>query len=103
MVQPAQPVIQQVSFPTSSFQRQILSRVMHNRKGYVLKMITDLISENKFSTRELEDIVVNEKQLCGRTSFFAYLKELKLKGRINYAEIDDRVILVSTDSQQRLQ
>ena len=61
-----------------------------------------LISENKYSTKELEETVVNEKQLCGRTSFYAYIKELKLKGRIGYAEIDERTILVNTDSQQTL-
>jgi chromosome segregation ATPase len=103
-VQPAvQPVIQQVSPTASSFQRHIISRVMPNRKGYVIKFILDLVGENKYSTKEIEEIVVNEKQLCGRTSFYAYLKELKLKGRLSYAEIDDRSILVSTDTQQRLQ
>ncbi|MBW2972736.1 hypothetical protein KY359_06900 [Candidatus Woesearchaeota archaeon] len=107
MPQPVQPpvqqVIQPVSLPPSSFQRHIMSRVLPNRKGYVLKMIMDLVGENKYSTKELEEIVVNEKQLCGRTSFYAYIKELKLKGRLNYAEIDERSILVSTDTQQTLQ
>jgi septal ring factor EnvC (AmiA/AmiB activator) len=104
-----QPIIQQVSVPAiqamtaSSFQKHIISRVMPNRRGYVLKFILDLIAGNSYSTKEIEEIVVNEKQLCGRTSFYAYLKELKLKGRINYAEIDERQILVSTDTQQRLQ
>jgi len=87
----------------ASFQRHIIQRVMPNRRGYVLSFILNLIKENKYSTKELEEIVVNEKQICGRTSFYAYLKELKLKGRINYAEIDERAILVSTDTQQKLQ
>jgi phage shock protein A len=100
MMQP-QPIIQQVS--PAGFQRHIMARVLPNRKGYVLKFILDLISENKHSTKEIEEIVVNEKQLCGRTSFYAYLKELKLKGRISYAEIDERSVLVNTDAQQRLQ
>ncbi len=96
-----QPVVQQVS-PSTPFQRHIMSRVMPNRKGYVLKFILDLVGESKYSTKEVEEIVVNEKQLCGRTSFYAYLKELKLKGRLAYAEIDERTILVSTDTQQKL-
>jgi len=100
-IQPIQPVVQQVSASTP-FQRHIMSRVMPNRKGYVIKFIMDLVKESKFSTKEVEEIVVNEKQLCGRTSFYAYLKELKLKGRLGYAEIDERTILVSTDSQQTL-
>ncbi|MBN1544747.1 hypothetical protein JW898_04780 [Candidatus Woesearchaeota archaeon] len=103
ILQQIQPVAQQVSPAPNSFQRHIMSRVLPNRKGYVLKFILDLVGENKYSTKELEEIVVSEKQLCGRTSFYAYLKELKLKGRINYAELDERQILVSTDPQQRLQ
>ncbi|MBW2964315.1 hypothetical protein KY363_02550 [Candidatus Woesearchaeota archaeon] len=102
MVQPVvQPVFQQVP-AQSSFQRHILSRVLPNRKGYVLKFIMDLVKENRHSTKEIEEIVVNDKQLCGRTSFYAYLKELKLRGRITYADIDERQILVSTDTQQTL-
>jgi chromosome segregation ATPase len=101
-VQPQPQVFTQVSPPATSFQRHIMSRVMPNRKGYVLKFMLNLIDENQHSTKEIEEIVVNEKQLCGRTSFYAYLKELKLKGRIGYAEIDDRTILVCTDSQQKL-
>lgn len=99
---PHQPVVQQVSPAASSFQRHIMSRVMPNRKGYVLKFILDLAKESKYSTKEVEEIVVNEKQLCGRTSFYAYLKELKLRGKLSYADIDERSIIVSTDTQQRL-
>lgn len=102
--QTAQPasVLIQAQTP-SAFQKHIMSRVLPNRKGYVIKFILDLIGENKYSTKELEEIVVNEKQVCGRTSFYAYLKELKLKGRINYAALDERSILINTDTQQRLQ
>jgi chromosome segregation ATPase len=99
---PPQPIVQEVSPTVSSFQRHIMSRVMPNRKGYVLKFILDLAKESKYSTKEVEEIVVNEKQLCGRTSFYAYLKELKLRGKLSYADIDERTIIVSTDTQQRL-
>ena len=98
----SRPVVQEVSPTVSSFQRHIMSRVMPNRKGYVLKFILDLAKESKYSTKEAEEIVVNEKQLCGRTSFYAYLKELKLRGKLSYANIDERTIIVNTDAQQRL-
>ncbi|MFC1741035.1 hypothetical protein ACFL3V_00675 [Nanoarchaeota archaeon] len=103
-VQPPVQHINQVQMPPqTTFQRHIMSRVLPNRKGYVLKFIIQLISEGKYSTKELEEAIVNEKQLCGRTSFYAYIKELKLKGRIGYAEIDERTILVNTDTQQSIQ
>ena len=97
---------QMVAPGPTNFQRHIISRVMPNRKGYVMRFILDLAGENKYSTKEVEEIVVNEKQLCGRTSFYAYLKELKLRGKLNYADIDERTILLRTDggesSQQTL-
>lgn len=89
-------------FPQSGFERHIMSRVLPNRKGYVVKFILDLVAENRFSTKEIEEIVVKEKGLCGRTSFYAYLKELKYRGRISTANIDERAILVSTERQQTL-
>lgn len=97
----AQPQI--VSPGPTSFQRHIISKVMPNRKGYVLNFILDLAAESKYSTKEVEEIIVNEKQLCGRTSFYAYLKELKLRGKLNYADIDERTILIRTDRQEDAQ
>ncbi len=102
--QPQMTVQPQIVSPgPTSFQRHIISRVMPNRRGYVLKFILDLAGESKYSTKEVEEIVVNEKQLCGRTSFYAYLKELKLRGKLNYADIDERTIIIRTDGQEGAQ
>ena len=62
-----------------------------------VQQILDLIDDNKRSTKEVEDIIVKEKQLCGRTSFYSYLRELKHKGKINYADVGDKTILVMVD------
>ena len=83
--------------PQSNFEKHIVSRMRPNRKSYVIQFILNLISESRYSTKDLEEIIVNEKQLCGRTSFYAYLKELKIRNKINYAEVDNRTILVKID------
>lgn len=107
-VAPPQPIQSTLTAPhpqgieSTGFERHIMSRVMPNRKGYVLKFILDLVGENRFSTKEIEEIVVKEKRLCGRTSFYAYLKELRYRGKISTAEIDERSILVSTERQATL-
>lgn len=92
------PPVAQV-YPTSGFERHIISRVLPNRKSYVLKFIIDLAAENRFSTKEIESIVVDEKRLCGRTSFYGYLKELKYRGQIGTANIEERIIVVGTQSK----
>lgn len=38
------------------------------------------IEADGLTTNELEELIVDRKGLCGRTSFFSYLKELKIKG-----------------------
>ncbi|MFC1722650.1 hypothetical protein ACFL0V_00770 [Nanoarchaeota archaeon] len=83
----------------SSFQQHIISRVMPNRKGYIMNFIKELVSEGRYSTKEIEEMVVKEKNLCGRTSFYAYLKEMKYRGKIGYADIDDRSMLVNLENQ----
>ena len=100
--EPQQPQIQQFQPPAqhSPFERHIISRVMPNRKGYIMRFIVDLASEKKFSTKEIEEITVKEKNLCGRTSFYAYLKELKIRGRLGYATIDERSIVINLEQQQ---
>lgn len=86
--------------PKKSFQSHILSRIMPNRRNYVLKEIMDLIKTNKYSTKEIEEIIVREKSLCGRTSFYSYLRELKANGSIDHSNIGDRLILVATKHEK---
>ncbi|MBU0460994.1 MAG: hypothetical protein KJ574_00245 [Nanoarchaeota archaeon] len=83
----------------NKFEQQILARVRPNRRNFVMQQILEMIEDNKRSTKEVEDIIVKEKQLCGRTSFYSYLRELKHKGKINYADVGDKTILVMMDKK----
>jgi len=98
------PVIQPLEEPRftpaqNKFEQQVLARVRPNRKNYVMQQIITLIEDNKYSTKDVEDVIVKEKQLCGRTSFYSYLKELRHRGKINYADLGDRTVLVLVDKQ----
>ncbi len=78
----------------SGFEKQFIRRIRPNRKQYVLDQILKMVGEQQYTTREIEDVLVSEKQLCGRTSFFSYLKELRITGKIDNATVGGRVILV---------
>ncbi|MBI2134197.1 hypothetical protein HYU11_05975 [Candidatus Woesearchaeota archaeon] len=68
------------------------------KKDYIIQQISDMIGKGGYSTKQIETIIVREKMLCGRTAFYDYLKEMKLKNQIGF--IDDgkkRVIIPRQD------
>jgi hypothetical protein len=82
------------------FEKHLIARAKPNRRSYILNMIMETISSNNYSTKEIEDIIVKEKQLCGRTTFYSYIKELRDKNKIDNASINDRLILVAVQNSQ---
>lgn len=80
----------------SSFEEDVISRIRPNRKPYIIEQIKELISQNKYPTKQIERIIVGEKKLCGRTSFYSYIKEMRYKGIADYASVGDNNILVLT-------
>lgn len=80
------------------FEKHLLARAKPNRRSYITSLILETIASHKYSTKEIEDMIVKEKQLCGRTTFYAYVKELRDKGRIDTASINDRQILVTVQN-----
>ena len=61
----------------TKFEDSIISQIRSNRKNYVMMQILDMTEKENLSTKQIENIVVHEKNLCGRTAFYSYLKELK--------------------------
>ncbi|MBI2145548.1 hypothetical protein HYU18_04475 [Candidatus Woesearchaeota archaeon] len=59
-----------------------------------LKQILELAERESYSTREIEEIIVGEKALCGRTAFYDYFKELKHKKMIRQAERGAKKVIV---------
>lgn len=84
----------------SRFEENIIRRIRPNRKNYIMREMLKLIDENKYSTKEIEHTIVREKNLCGRTAFYSYLKELNLKGEIEKAELGAKKVLVKSSSRK---
>lgn len=68
------------------FENKVVSMLRSRRKDYVLKQILELAEKEAHSTREIEEIIVGEKALCGRTAFYDYFKELKHKKLVRQSE-----------------
>lgn len=77
-----------------NFERKMLSHIMSKKKPYIIRKMLDIIGESPIATKELERIIVEEQQLCGRTSFYAYLKELRLKKQISLQEKEFSKVIV---------
>ena len=76
------------------FENKVVSMLRSRRKDYILKQILELAERETHSTREIEEIVVGEKALCGRTAFYDYLRELKHKGMIRQGEKGNKKVIL---------
>jgi len=76
------------------FETRVVSMLRSRKKDYVLKQILELASTKSHSTSEIEEIIVGEKALCGRTAFYDYLRELKHKKMISQAEKGEKKVVV---------
>ncbi len=68
------------------FENRVVSMLRSRKRDYVLKQILELAAKETHSTSEIEEIIVGEKALCGRTAFYDYMRELKHKRMIRYGE-----------------
>jgi len=82
----------------SGFEQKILNQIKPIRKDYIIQQIMGLVSKGKYTTKEIERIIVDEKGLCGRTTFYSYIKELKLKKEIEYQEKGQKKVLTTSIS-----
>ncbi len=76
------------------FEEKVLTRIRTKKKPYIMQKVLDIIGTQSVSTKELERIIVEEQQLCGRTSFYSYLRELRLKKQISIDEKEFSKVIV---------
>lgn len=77
------------------FENKVVSMLRSRRKDYILKQILELAARESHSTREIEEIIVGEKALCGRTAFYDYLRELKHKKMVRYNEKGSKKVVAA--------
>ena len=68
------------------FENRVVSMLRSRKREYVLKQILELAAKETHSTSEIEEIIVGEKALCGRTAFYDYMRELKHKKLVKHGE-----------------
>ena len=84
-----------------TMERAVVAQARSRKKDYVLSVILHLIGSREFTTKQLEIVVVNEKELCGRTAFYDYLKELKNTNKIKILAKGNRRVLAQENMQNR--
>ncbi|MBI2580890.1 hypothetical protein HYV85_03715 [Candidatus Woesearchaeota archaeon] len=77
------------------FENKVVTAIRSRLKDYILKQILELAAKETHSTREIEEIIVGEKALCGRTAFYDYLRELKHKRMIRHSEKGSKKVVVA--------
>jgi len=80
-------------------EKMLLEQIRPNRKNYVIQQIMELVAENKYTTKQAERMIVDEKKLCGRTTFYGHLRELKRDKAIGTAQLGAKMILVDSKHQ----
>ena len=62
----------------SQLQRKIIKKITRNSKNYIKNTILSMVSKyDKISALELREIVVEEQNLCSKSSFYRLLEELE--------------------------
>lgn len=78
-----------------SFFGKIASMIRPQRKEFVMQKILQMADKGVYTTKQIETVIVKEKQLCGRTAFYDYLKELRYRNLIKDKQKNGRKILIS--------
>ncbi len=81
----------------SRFDRKIIAISRPVKKDYIMQQIMNLAEKGNYSTKQIESVIVKEKMLCGRTAFYDYLKEMKLRKELVLSEKGSRKVLVPRD------
>jgi predicted nucleic acid-binding Zn-ribbon protein len=84
---------------TSFEERMIKTHIMPNRKSYVMQEIQKAIGAGKYSTKQVERMIVEEKKLCGRTTFYSHLRELRGTGRVKEMRAGNKLILMAAGEE----
>lgn len=75
------------------FEEQMVERARSNRKNFTQNLILEMAEKQKYTTVQIEKVIVEEKRLSGRTTFYAYLREMRAKGLLEDLEVGSITVL----------
>ncbi|MFH1181576.1 MAG: hypothetical protein V1702_01330 [Candidatus Woesearchaeota archaeon] len=81
--------------PRTYLEKTVLAKVRQQRKAYVIEQILKLIDNGVNSTKEIENVIVGEKGLCGRTAFYDYMREMKHRKMLKRKDFGEKKVLVT--------
>lgn len=58
-----------------SFESKLLKKIRHNKKSFIMSEIMKLLSTH--DTQSIFEVIVLEKKLCSKASFYRHIKSLK--------------------------
>ncbi len=76
------------------FEKKLIALARPNKKDYVMQQIVNLANKNVYTTKQIEKIIVEEKEYCGRTTFYDYLRELRARRAVKIAQVGSKKVLV---------
>lgn len=93
----SEPESEPVSEPIyqNRFVKRIVAMIRPQRKEFVMQKILDFVDKGGYTTKQIETVIVAEKQLCGRTAFYDYMRELKERELIKTEQKKGRKVLIS--------
>jgi hypothetical protein len=98
--QPPAPVVQQPA--QSRLQAKLLRHISKHPKAVVKSAILTLIQKyGRLAGTELREMVVDEQQLCSKSSFYRLLEELEKEGHISIAGDGKEKTLLPTEHKRR--
>lgn len=62
-----------------------------------MQKILQMAENGYYTTKQIETVIVKEKQFCGRTAFYDYLKELRLQKMVENKQKNGRKVLISAE------
>ena len=80
-----------------AFETAIIAQTRPLKRDYILHQILNLAEKGHYTTKQIENIVVGEKRLCGRTAFYDYLRELRHKRLVKTFESGAKKLLISPE------
>lgn len=78
----------------TSFEKKLIALARPNKKDYVMQQMLNLADKKVYTTKQIEKIIVEEKEYCGRTTFYDYLRELKIKKYVKTSQLGSKKVLI---------
>ncbi len=93
------PIEQKKVVSEDKLKEDILRNYDRNRKDIVKQQIISETEKGTYSKLQLRDIVVDQKKYCSKASFYRYLDELELTGRVRYQRQKNQTVIIPEITQ----